>query len=132
MVKRSINWRGELFCLARFGSSGVVNTVVGLSVIFSMMAAGFSPILSNVGGYFVGFILGFVISKKMVFRSNGYLLPEGMRYLAAFLVSFAFNLGVLDWTIFMGVDILICQMVAAIAYTFMMYCLTRLFVFRKA
>ena len=129
MVKRSISWRSELFCLARYGSSGVVNTVVGLTVIFSMMAADFSPMLSNAGGYFVGFILSFVISKKMVFRSNCPLLPEGMKYLAAFLLSFAFNLGVLDWTISIGVDILICQLIAAIAYTSMMYSLTRFLVF---
>ena len=59
------------------------------------MAIGFSPVVSNVAGYAVGLMLGFVLSKKFVFRSNGRFVAESVRYLIAFIISFLFNLLVL-------------------------------------
>lgn len=125
-------WRAESVYLKRYAGSGVVNTLVGFSIIFLMMGAGVSPLVSNIAGYSVGFVLGFVVSKKIVFRSNGSFIWESVRYLVAFLLAFALNLIVLHvlltWTELPPVFL---QVVAAICYTTLMYCLTRYFVFSR-
>ncbi|VAW55446.1 hypothetical protein MNBD_GAMMA05-2478 [hydrothermal vent metagenome] len=116
--------------IARYTGSGVANTVVGFFVILSAMAVGFSPVISNVAGYAIGFILGFVLSKKFIFRSDGHFLTESVRYLLAFIVSFFLNLLVLHLAItYLSIHAVASQLIAAVAYTICMYILTRFFVF---
>lgn len=123
-------WRSESALLTRYLGSGVLNTVVGFSVIFLLMAFGISPLLANIGGYFVGFVLGFVVSKRFVFRSNNHFVPESIRYLCAFVISFLFNLLVLKFALtYLKSSAVASQIEAAVAYTLLMYLLTRLFVF---
>jgi putative flippase GtrA len=124
-------WQTESAYFGRYAGSGALNTLVGFSVIFILMALGVSPILANVGGYLFGLILGFLLSKKLVFRSNGHFATEIIRYLAAFLFCFVVNLLVLQLTLdFLRWNATFCQLLAAAAYTVTMYLLTRLLVFR--
>jgi putative flippase GtrA len=133
MIKNNLtfDWWKEIMYLVRHAGSGVVNTIVGFIVIFFAMSLGFSPIISNVAGYGVGFILGFVISKKFVFRSNGHFVTESIRYLIAFALSFAFNLLVLHFALAYSIHAMLSQVIAAVAYTLLMYTLMRLFVFNS-
>jgi putative flippase GtrA len=125
-------WRAERGYLGRYIGSGAVNTLIGFAVIVAAMGIGFSPINANVAGYTVGFILGFVVSKKIVFRSAGNLISESARYLIAFFVAFAINLV----TLYLALERLLMQPVlaqvcAAVTYTVTMYLLARYFVFRS-
>lgn len=124
------SWSKEAVYLSRYAGSGVINTLVGFAVIFIAMIAGFSPMVSNIAGYAVGFILGFVLSKKFVFRSNGCFVAESMRYLIAFMVCFIFNLIAL-WVALniLGLHAMLAQFVAAGCYTMLMYLATRTYVF---
>jgi putative flippase GtrA len=96
-----------------------------------MMGLGASPVLANVCGYLVGLVLGFMVSKKLVFRSQGHFTSEGLRYLAAFLVCFLINLIVLKLCLdsFHWHPVL-AQCVAAVTYTAIMYLLSRFLVFK--
>lgn len=124
-------WWREAAYLARYAGSGILNTLVGFFVIFSAMAVGVSPLCSNIFGYFVGFILGFVVSKKFVFRSNGHFVAESIRYLFSFIISFFLNFFVLYVSLnYFLMHAVISQVMAAISYTFLMYVMTRLYVFR--
>lgn len=125
------DWKQEILLLMRYAGSGAVNTVVGFICIFSAMALGFSPISSNVIGYGVGFLLGFVFSKQFVFRSNGDFVAEGVRYLVAFVTCFLCNLLMLQLALYFGVNAVVSQFVAAVTYTALMYLLSRLFIFDK-
>lgn len=118
----------ESALLARYAGSGALNTVAGFAVIFTLMALGFSPYIANIGGYLVGFILGFVVSKKFVFRSNGHFVGESVRYLLAFLVCFCLNLLTLR-VVLAQTNAFAAQLVAAVVYTGAMYLFTRWFVF---
>lgn len=118
----------ESALLARYAGSGALNTIAGFAVIFALMALGFSPYIANIGGYLVGFVLGFVVSKKFVFRSNGHFVTESLRYLIAFMICFGLNLLILKLAL-AQINAFAAQLVAAVAYTGAMYLFTRWFVF---
>ncbi len=123
-------WRSESAYLGRYAGSGALNTLVGFAVIFMLMWLGISPFIANVAGYAVGFILGFVLSKKFVFRSNGHFVAEGVRYLIAFIISFSCNLLALHFALtVLNFHAAIAQIAAAASYTLIMYLLIRIFVF---
>lgn len=121
-------WRSESALITRYAGSGALNTVAGFAVIFALMALEFSPYVANIGGYLVGFILGFVVSKKFVFRSNGHFVTESLRYLLAFLVCFFLNLLALKLAL-TRTNAIAAQIVSAVIYTGAMYLFTRWFVF---
>lgn len=124
------DWLSEVTYITRYAGSGIVNSIVGFTVIISATALGFSPIISNVFGYAVGFILGFVLSRKFVFRTNGQYIVESVRYLIAFVFSFLINLLVLRLAlIYLNHHTLFSQLAAIASYTVVMYILTRYFVF---
>jgi putative flippase GtrA len=64
------DWWKEAAYLTRYAGSGMINTIVGFIVIFSLMALGASPILSNIAGYAVGYtLLMYVLTRLFVFGS---------------------------------------------------------------
>ena len=126
------NWWREAIYFIRYSGAGLINTIVGFIVILSAMALNFSPMISNIAGYAVGFTLGFVLSKKFVFRSNDRFVAESIRYLLAFVISFLINLLVLQLALNnLNFNALASQVVAAVSYTLLMYVLTRFFVFNS-
>jgi putative flippase GtrA len=130
--KSASSWWKEVRYMTRYAGSGLINTIFGFFVILSAMALGFSPIVSNIAGYAVGFTLGFVLSKKFVFRSKGRFVAESVRYTIAFMISFSFNLLVLRFAlIYLHYHAVVAQVSATICYTCLMYILTRLFVFNS-
>ena len=125
------NWQIESVYLGRYAGSGALNTIAGFSIIFLLMVLGVSPFLANAAGYLFGLILGFFVSKKLVFQSRGHITAEGLRYLGAFLVSFVANLSVLQFALtVLHWSPIPAQVFAAIAYTAIMYLLSRFLVFR--
>ncbi len=125
------NWKKEAVYVTRYAGSGLINTAVSFVVILSAMALNFSPMISNILGYAVGFTMGFVLSKKFVFRSNGHFVTESVRYMLAFLTSFLVNLLVLHLALrYFSFNAVTAQVLAAASYTLLMYVLTRLLVFK--
>lgn len=123
-------WRQESAFFTRYAGTGLLNTLVGFLVIFLLMTLGISPFIANIGGYVVGFTMGFMLSKKFVFRSNGHFVVESIRYLIAFLLCFALNFLVLHLTLtLLHWNVVVAQFVAAATYTLSMYLLSRWFVF---
>lgn len=123
-------WQRESAYLGRYAGSGVLNTLVGFAIIFLLMGLGASPIIANVGGYLVGLIMGFFVAKKIVFRSEGHVTAEGIRYLAAFLASYVLNLLVLQFALAsLHWNAILAQLLAAATFSTIMYLLTRWLVF---
>lgn len=122
-------WKTEIQLLARFLSSGVVNTFLGFAVIFALMAAGVQPFWANIAGYATGFFLGFVLSRNFVFRSNGRFVVQSLRYLMSFAMCFALNLLALQAGL-QYMAAIPAQLVASAAYTVSMFCLARFWVYR--
>jgi putative flippase GtrA len=116
--------------VSRYLGSGALNTIIGFAVIFLLMSLGISPVISNVAGYAVGLLLGFMVSRSFVFRSDGHVLSEGARYLICFGVSFAMNLLVLTYALeTLQLSKELSQIVAAGTYTVLMFVFSYYLVF---
>jgi putative flippase GtrA len=123
-------WRNETSYVERYIGVGAVNTLIGFSVIFSLMGLGLPPFLANLLGYTVGLLLGFFVSKKIVFRSKGHVNKEAVRYISAFLFSWLLNILILQAALqTMQWNSYLAQVFGAVAYTVAMYLLSRWFVF---
>lgn len=124
------NWNAEWRLLRRHIGSGVVNTAVGVSAIVALTWLGVNPFLSNAIGYLVGLISGYLLSRFYTFESRGAVGREGLRYVVAFAVAYAVNLGTLHvcLSVFPAYPVA-GQLVGAFAYTATMYLISRVFVF---
>lgn len=76
----------------RFGASGVVNTALGVFVIYLLMALGVNYVLANAGGYLVGLVTSFLLNKHWTFRTKGDQAGELIRFLAVFAVAYLVNI----------------------------------------
>lgn len=119
----------EAGILSRYSLSGALNTVAGFSTIFALTALGFQPYAANAAGYLVGLILGFFVSRRFVFRHEGRMSSQGIRYLMAFGVCFAINLLVLRFSLQAGVHEMLAQAISTAVYIVAMFLALRLFVF---
>lgn len=83
--------------LLRFGSVGLLNTAVGLAVIYAALFAGLGDFLSNALGYSVGLLLSFLLHRSWTFAGKGKSLSrDALAFFATWLVAYAVNLGVLS------------------------------------
>lgn len=117
-----------------FGMVGVINTLVGYSVIYAcMLGLGMGAVASNVAGYAVGLCCSFVLNRRLTFRSGGSAQGEVVRFLATFVIAYLVNLGVLLLSIdHVGVPAVYAQVIAGVAYTGVFFVLSKWFVFRAA
>lgn len=124
------NSKSEPVFIGRYISSGALNTIVGFAVIYLLMALGVTPIISNIAGYSVGLMLAFMLSRSFVFRSEGHIAAEGVRFLIAFAISYAVNMCVLVVALeLLNISKEMSQLLAAITYTGVMYILSRNYIF---
>lgn len=59
-----------LFQALKFGVTGLVNTAVGLSIIFAAMALGVHYAVANALGYGIGMIVSYRLNKTWVFADD--------------------------------------------------------------
>jgi putative flippase GtrA len=89
-----------------------------------------SPVAANVAGYGCGFVAGFVLSKRLVFRSRGAVAGEAWRYAAVFLAAFLLNLGALELALgVLAWPPALAQVAAGTVFTAAMYVMSRTMVF---
>ena len=76
----------------RYGIVGIINTLLGLSIIFIALSYGASDIGANVLGYGVGLLTNFSLSRYWVFKHQGSISQSFARYLMAYLLAYSCNL----------------------------------------
>lgn len=116
--------------MGRFASVGVLNTVFGYGVIFTAMACGVSPYVSNALGYFLGWLLSYGLSRFWVFSNTDRSQGSMLRYAVSFGLAYSVNFGVLHSTLLLGWPSFLCQVVAGAAYFLMMFFLSKTWVFK--
>lgn len=119
----------EAGILSRYSLSGALNTVAGFATIFGLTALGYQPYVANAAGYLVGLVLGFFVSRRFVFRHEGKMSSQGVRYLLAFALCFVVNLLVLRFALQAGVHEMLAQALSTSVYIVVMFLALRFFVF---
>jgi putative flippase GtrA len=117
----------------RFVLVGVANTLVGLLVIFGMKAAfQAGDVLANAIGYLVGLSMGFVLNRTWTFRHQGSVAADAARFVAAFLIAYAINLGVVVALIDgFAVNSFVAQALGVPPYTVTFFLISKFYVFRR-
>lgn len=135
---RWIWMRGLLEQVVRFGGVGVLNTIVGLAIIWLAMWVGMPPIASNAIGYAVGLTLSFWLNRSWTFEggqqnnSSSGLRSEAQRFFIAFLTAWLLNVAV----VWMGLHYTtsspyLLQIAGMATYTLMFFVICRVWVFLK-
>ncbi len=78
--------------VAAFSLVGVVNGVVGISVIVAAGLLGAGPVAANVLGYGTGLVVSFTLNSRVTFHSRNVDKSTVTRFLCAFAASFSINL----------------------------------------
>lgn len=116
----------------RYALVGLVNTMVGLGVIyFAMYFLEFSDVRANALGYLVGVIVSFLLNRQWTFRDTGPIGPALARFLAVLLVAYCANLGsVLALVELAAVNRYLAQAAGVLPYVVVGYLGSRYFAFR--
>lgn len=116
---------------AKFVVVGVLNTAVGLAVIFAAKALlDWSDLAANATGYAVGLVTSFALNRNWTFRDHGKISPALLRFLGAFAAAYLANLAtVFSLRDFAHVDAYVAQAAGVVPYTMLFFLISRAFVF---
>ena len=119
--------------LARFLVVGVLNTMVGLLVIYSAKwFFAFGDVSANALGYVIGVIVSFVLNKSYTFKHQGDVLRSAIRFVVVFLVAYSVNLTTVLLAINVaGLDTYLAQALGIPPYTLTFFVLSRFYAFRR-
>lgn len=116
--------------MVRFGLVGLINTAVGLSIIFGMMYLGTHPVLANMIGYACGLCVSYVLNSRWTFQEQA-TTRSFLLFLLTFGISYLVNLGVLiGLSTGMGVGVHLAQLAAVCSYSLTFFVLSKFVVFR--
>lgn len=126
--------RGDVL---RYALVGVVNTLVGFSIIIGLeQGLKLNPFLANAGGYAAGICISFVLSQLFVFRARSTARRSAPRYALAVAGAFGLNQGVLALARWLTPDAalwaVLAQGAATGSYTVALFLLSRYWVFAPA
>ena len=115
----------------RFGAVGLINTLIGLSAIYSMIFffnAG--PIVANTIGYSIGLVVSFILNRNWTFAEAQTSHKKLLSFLLVAGLSYLCNLaGVAVGTYMFGLSPYLVQIIGVTIYTTAMFFGCRIFVF---
>jgi polyisoprenyl-phosphate glycosyltransferase len=117
----------------RFGITGVINTALGLGVIFAAKALlGLGDLPANMLGYGIGLMASFALNRAWTFRDEGRMLPAIWRFGVAFATAYFLNL----MTVFglrdgLNLNAYAAQAIGVIPYTLFFYVASAYYVFPR-
>jgi len=110
---------------------GIINTIIGYFIIFTLMWFKFSPELSNFIGYFVSIFLSFYLNERYNFKSGVKYSKGLIKFFISMGIAYLLNLGcvVVSIEIF-KINSYFAQILGGVVYTLTGYLLSKFFVFR--
>jgi len=113
----------------RYNLVGIVNTLVGFSIVFGLMLMGLSPSLSNLLGYGVGMVVSFVLNRRYTFKSTHHNPKEIIGFVGVMLLSYGFNFATLQLLLHQTNPYL-AQLLSAVVYTVSSFLMLKFLVFK--
>jgi putative flippase GtrA len=115
----------------RFVSVGLLNTIVGLAVIYAAkLLLQLGDAAANALGYSVGILLGFALNSRWTFAYRGASLPAFARFALTTCVAYVVNLATVLVAIRGGLDSYVAQALGVVPYTVTTFIASKYFVFR--
>ncbi|RDU63191.1 GtrA family protein [Helicobacter sp. MIT 14-3879] len=120
------------YSLIKYLLVGVVNTIFGYIIIFTLMYFKVSPEIANFIGYCCGVILSYFLNKHFTFESKNSHKNDFSKFVFLMTIAYLINLIILIicYRSF-GVNKYISQVIAGVFYTISGYFLSRFIVFKK-
>ena len=116
----------------RFLTVGMLNTVVGLTIIYlAKFLGGLGDFAANVTGYRVGLLLSFALNSTWTFKYDGMFLPAFGKFTLVFITAYLLNLVCVMVAIHQGLNSYLAQALGIIPYTVFTYLASRYLVFRR-
>jgi putative flippase GtrA len=115
---------------ARFLFVGAVNTLFGYAVFAGLVLAGMAPMPALVITYVVGVIFNFFTTRRFVFAAPA-AAGAFWRFVAAYLVIYAFNVALYQLVAATGASALVTQAVCLPVVAVFSFLLFKLHVFRE-
>lgn len=88
-------WAVILAQAAKYSMVGIVNSAVGLAVIFAALSYGASDIIANMIGYSVGLLTSYTLNSTWTFSYKGPISVGISKFIRVFAVAYCCNLVVL-------------------------------------
>lgn len=128
-------WRNELGKLVRFAAVGVLNTAIGLGIIY-LLQIGLKQDyrFANAVGYTLGIINSFVLNRIWTFRNrDNRIARQGVRFLLSAGICWLIQLGFLTFMVeVVRLHENLAQPAGMVVYTGLNYLANRFFVFKSA
>lgn len=127
----AVSHKGVSTELAKFASVGVLNTVLGLAVIYSLKwSLQWGDASANLAGYLVCILLGFVLNGRWTFGKSALKPRHLLGYLLVVAVAYLMNLG----AVLLSIKVLdtpgdYAQLVGVPVFTLTSFLLNKMFVF---
>lgn len=116
----------------RYCMIGIINTIVGYGIIFSLLFLNINYIVSNSIGYAVGITLSYYLNKFYNFKSPGKTLFEFPRFCIVCLAGYALNVTILVVLVeYININPYYAVVIAGAVYTTMTYLILRSLVFKR-
>ena len=127
------NVHATLAMLSRYFVVGLINTVVGYTVILLGLRAGMGDYFANAAGYAGGLAVSYVLQRRWAFAvSTPPSYREAGLFFAAALLAYGANIGVLHVARSMGyIGSPVAQAIAMVAYSITFFILSRFVVFAR-
>jgi putative flippase GtrA len=114
----------------RFPIVGLINTSIGMFVIYLSKIIGFDDVVSNLMGYSFGLCVSFFLNKKWTFSYEGSNFSAALKFATVTLVAYLLNLSVVLFLLdVVGVNGFLAQAAAVPIYALATYFGYRRFVF---
>ena len=116
----------------KFVFIGIINTIIGLGIIYLLIYGGFNNYISNIIGYTVGLLISFILNKYYVFKSSPgkhRVYNQFIKFIFIFFIAYATNVFVL----FISLDYMtsyLAQLIAMLVYTSISFVLNKAFTFK--
>ena len=115
----------------RFSAVGVINTALGLAIIFALMRfGGVQYVAANAIGYAVGTVGSFFLNRSWTFYHKGPVLSAAVRWVVVIAIAYGANVcAVILAHEYFGIDRYVSQLAGMVAYTSLSYIGGRFFAF---
>lgn len=121
-----------IFQFLRYTWVGLLNTTLGLGVIWVLMLAGVGPYVSNLAGYTTGLVLSFFINRAWTFEAQRTGWPVG-RFFISFMIAYGANLAILTVGLQIAPESAYALQIYGIGtYSVLFFALCKFFVFHRA